>query len=165
MDTQKTTGGGGIVSPGHLIAALEELARKRGELTAAIVTLASVAGVDPAPYLGGDPSAIARAVAFVGAAAPPPKVEAPPRPQRPASPATKGTGRAHKVSNGAGALSATAASVLAGVQKAAGPLSPADLGRKLGIDGSLASYHLRNLAKQGLVVIKGKGRGQRAQEA
>lgn len=130
------------MSPSHLISALEELARKRGELTAAIVTLATVAGIDPAAYLA---DSLARdAVSGV-----PPKAEAPPRPQRPASQTTNGTGRAHKVEGG------TPARILDVLKAHGEPMQPKALSKALRMEWSAASYHVKKLAKAKQLVLSG----------
>lgn len=147
--------------PSNLISALEELARRRTELTSAIVTLAAVAGVDAAPYLGA--RAVSQSEPPFGATA---KEPPPPRPQRPASRATNGTGRAHKVRRTTrdaahDALSPTAQSILDAVAKAKEPMAPRDLAKVMGIDVSLVSYHVRNLAKAGRVATSGNTSNRR----
>lgn len=156
------------MSPTHLTSALEELAAKRRELTAAILTLASVAGVRAEPYLAYDrnltpavglPETESESLAS-------PKERMPPRPQRPASRATNGTGRAHKVRRTTrdaahDALSPTAQSILDAVAKAKDPMAPRDLAKATGVDASVVSYHVRNLAKAGRVATSGNTSNRR----
>jgi hypothetical protein len=87
-------------------AALEGLAEKRRLIGEAIMALAKVAGVDPAPYLGDGPVAVSGPPrdADLGTRARDLmdrvhklKEPTPPRPQPPASPATTGTGLDDKV--------------------------------------------------------------------
>ena len=141
--------GGGVVSPSHLISALEELARKRREFTSAIVTLASIAGVDAAPYLDG--------LGTIPGDAPPRDDIS--RPQRPASPVTNGTGRAHTVSEDS--FGATTARVLRVLTN--DPQSPRALGQQLKLPAATVGYHLKKLAQAKLAQLSGVGKGRVAQ--
>lgn len=154
-------GAGASMPPSNLISALEELAAKRRELTSAILTLASVAGVSAESYLAYDrnltPAIPLPAPVSNGMPAKDPK---PPRPQRPASRATNGTGRAHKGQTH-DALSPTAQSILDAVAKAKDPMAPRDLAKATGVDVSVVSYHVRNLAKAGRVATSGNTSNRR----
>lgn len=139
------------MAPNNLIAALEELARKRHEITSAIVTLASVTGVDAAPYLDA-PVAVTdtevdAVVAGLRQAAKRTKEPTPPRPQRPASPSTNGT-RANKVRGD------KPSAILDALKR--GPVKPSELGHLLGMSAQGAMYHVKGLAAAGEVTISGK---------
>lgn len=136
--------------------ALEDLAEKRRSIGALIVSLAAVAGVDPAPYLEADTAAAdlgeqARdAVRRLHDMQDTTTKAKPPRPPRPASPATNGTGRAHKVT----AESAHAPAILKAL--AGGPKSPGELGELLHLTPTGAMYHVKQLESAGKVAITGE---------
>jgi hypothetical protein len=147
---------GGGTSP--LLQALKELAAKRSELGAAIITLARVAGVDPAPYLGveaGEVEAPASDVPLgdrLRAAAKQmregnkrKREPKPPRPRRPASPSTNGTGRANKVLQ---VLSAE-------------PKAQKEIVKRSGLKVGIVREVLGNLVAAKRVTRTGSGRGQR----
>lgn len=84
-----------MTSPIH--QALKELGAKRSEIGAAIISLAKVAGVDPAPYLGVESGHAEVTIDPPKIQVYAPKQDTPPRPQRPASPRTNGAGQDDKV--------------------------------------------------------------------
>jgi DNA-binding transcriptional ArsR family regulator len=157
------------MAPNNLIAALEELAKKREEITRAIVTLASVAGVDAAPYLG-VPAFVTVDVTKPGGAVDDRPVadrlrdaaqriregnKKTPRPQRPASPTTNGTSRAHTVD---GELPAD---ILAALKTHGEPMQPKDLATALRKSWSTLAYHVKKLEQAHQVVLSGTTSGRR----
>jgi hypothetical protein len=142
------------MAPNNLIGALEELAKKRTEITSAIVTLASVCGVDARLYLVDQ----ALETHVTGPPFVPvfhlPTQEPPPRPQQPASPTTKGTGRAHTVS------SSRADAILAALARH-GAMSPGELAKAMDLTVSGVSYHVTKLIEQKQVKATGTSSDRR----
>lgn len=137
------------MAPTHLTSALEELAKKRDEITSAIVTLASVAGVDARAYLTPAPGFV-----HVDFAAPGgevnrvPKPDKPARPHKPASPTTSATGRADTVDD-KGQL------ILDVLKQRGEPMQPKELVRVTKMSRQLLKYHLKPLLKAGKVTATG----------
>lgn len=138
------------------IETLAGLAGKRRQLTDVIVNLAAVAGVDPSPYLDVPAKVtdaeVNRVVDDLKAQA---KKDPPPRPQRPASPTTNGTGRALTVAD------AKTAAILAALKKHGDPMTPAELAEALGLTRGTLRYQLNPLIAAGQVKAKGKTMSRR----
>lgn len=132
----------------HILTTLDDLAKRRRHCTMTIVSLCAFYQVDPAPYLD---AAVAVATPVPGTADERRKIERraktkTPRPRRPASHATNGTGRAHKVSTGDRILAALAKH---------GAMSPRELATQVDMSVAGLSYQLKKLEAAKQVALTG----------
>lgn len=136
-----------------MIVALQELAKKRSELGAAIIALARVEGVDPAPYLGVEAGGVEISGAPLKIVLP--KADTPPRPSKPAPSKTTRAGQDK------GAKKDWPGVIVAALQQADEPMSPGELARAIGANLSALNYNLKPLIGRGTVKATGQTSGRR----